>query len=211
MAAGQEILVRYGDAKWFGVRKIPYADVDYSSLIWRPDLHPLPCRQSVRPTIGADGRHSFFVLADTIPSGTVVEISVCLEVSVIVVDQFPVLWDFVIMDAITQQVCARTRMQKSVGNQYTHMNTYPCVKIPQACVPLSYAALIPTTPNPDLANVRVSLSNVNQYVRQCNVRYLVSIRVSRRVSESSVCCFSAWMCACVRDWCGVVACFCVCV
>ena len=111
IAAGQEILVRYGDASWFESKKIPYADVDYASTRWRPDLHPLPCRQRVRPTTGADGRHSFAVLVDTIPSGTVVEISICVEVSVIVVDQFPILWDFVVMDATTQQVCARTRMQ----------------------------------------------------------------------------------------------------
>ena len=104
MAAGQEILVRYGDAIWFKDRKIPYADVDYASTIWRPDLQPLPCRQTVGLTIGADGRHSFAVLADIIPSGTVVEISVCVEVSVIVVDQFPVLWDFVIMGATAKTV-----------------------------------------------------------------------------------------------------------
>ena len=43
----------------------------------------------------------------------------------------------------------------------------------QACIPLSYAAQIPTTPNPDLANVRVSLSNINQDVRQGSVRELI--------------------------------------
>ena len=114
MAGGQEIFVRYGDADWFELRNIPYADVDYASTIWRPDLHPLPCRQSVRPITGADGQHSFAVLADTIPSGTVVEISMCLEVSVIVVDQFPFLWDFVIMDAKTQQVCVCARGCRSL-------------------------------------------------------------------------------------------------
>ena len=46
------------------------------------------------------------------------------------------------------------------------MNTYPCVKIPQALIPLSYAAQIPTTPNPDLANVRLSVSNVAHQVPQ---------------------------------------------
>ena len=75
--------------------------------MWRPDLHPLPCRQSIRQTTRADGRHGFVVLADTIPSGTVLEISLCVEVSLNVVDQFPVLWDFVIMDATTQTVCLR--------------------------------------------------------------------------------------------------------
>ena len=107
IAAGQEILVRYGGADWFEQRNIPYIDVDYASTMWRPDLHPLPCRANVRPTTGADGRYSFAVLAETIPSGTVLEISPCVEVSLNVVDQFPVLWDFVIMDATTQTVCAR--------------------------------------------------------------------------------------------------------
>ena len=106
IAAGQEILVRYGSAKWFEVKNIPYADVDYASTMWRSDLHPLPCRQNVRQTTGADGRHSFAVLVDTIPSGTVMEISLCVEVSAIVVDQFPVLWDFVLIDATTHTVCA---------------------------------------------------------------------------------------------------------
>ena len=107
IAAGQEILVRYGSAKWFEDKNIPYVDVDYASTIWRPGLHPLPCRENVRQTSGADGRHNFAVLVDTIPSGTVVEISLCVEVSVVVVDQFPYLWDFVIMDSTTQTVRAR--------------------------------------------------------------------------------------------------------
>ena len=42
----------------------------------------------------------------------------------------------------------------------------------QAVIPLSYAAQIPTTHNPDLANVRVSLSNLDQDVRQCSARFL---------------------------------------
>ena len=107
IAAGQEILVRYGGAGWFEVKNIPYADVDYASTIWRPDLHPLPCRQNVRQTTGPDGQDSFAVMADTIPSGTAMDISLCVEVSLNVVDQFPFLWDFVLMDATTQTVCAR--------------------------------------------------------------------------------------------------------
>ena len=63
--------------------------------MWRPDLHPLPCRQSVAQTTGADGRHSFAV-REAVPSGTVLEISLCLEVPVVFVDQFPFLWDFVL-------------------------------------------------------------------------------------------------------------------
>ena len=95
MAAGQEILVRYGDAKWFEVRNVPYADVDYASTMWRPDLHPLPCRQNVAQTTGSDCRHSYAVV-EAVPPGTVLEISLCLEMSVVVVDQFPFLWDFVL-------------------------------------------------------------------------------------------------------------------
>ena len=63
--------------------------------MWRPDLHPLPCRRSVAQTTGADGRHSYAVVK-AVPSGTVIEISLCVEVSVSVVDQFPYLWDFVL-------------------------------------------------------------------------------------------------------------------
>ena len=95
IAAGQEVFGRYGSAKWFEIKNIPYADVDYASTMWRPDLDPLPCRQSVSLTTAADGRHSF-VVGEVIPSGTVLEISLCVEVSVIVIDQFPYLWDFVL-------------------------------------------------------------------------------------------------------------------
>ena len=125
IAAGQEILIRYGSAKWFEVKNIPYADVDYASTMWRPDLHPLPCRQRVRQTTGVDGRHSFAVVADTIPSGTVLDISLCVEVSVTVVDQFPFLWDFVIMDATTKTVCARG-CSSLLATQYIHTNKYLC-------------------------------------------------------------------------------------
>ena len=108
IAAGQEFFFRYGEAQllefWFGKLR---TDIDYANTMWRPGLHPLPCRQSVRHTTGADGRDSFAVMADTIPSGTVVDISLCVEVSLNVVDQFPVLWDFVLIDATTQTVCTR--------------------------------------------------------------------------------------------------------
>ena len=63
--------------------------------MWRPDLEPLPCRQSITQTIGADGRHNFAVRG-AVPSGTILEVSLCVEVSVFVVDQFPFLWDFVL-------------------------------------------------------------------------------------------------------------------
>ena len=127
IAAGQEIFVRYGSAKWFGGKNIPYLDVDYASTMWRPDLHPLSCRQDILKD-KADGRHSFTVVG-AIPSGTVVEISLCVEVSVIVVDQFPYLWDFVLTGeteseytgcqqtsasscAHTACVCCRSRRRK---------------------------------------------------------------------------------------------------
>ena len=105
IAAGQEILVQYGNAKWFENKNIPYSDIDYACTMWRPDLRPLPCRQNILIHKAA-GRRSFAVLATIIPPGTVMEISLCVEVSVIAIDQFPYLWDFVIMDAATQAVCA---------------------------------------------------------------------------------------------------------
>ena len=95
IAAGQEVLVRYGSAKWFESKKIPYSHVDYASTMWRPDLQPLPCRQKFRKITGADGRHNFAVLAK-LPAGTILDISLCVKVSVVVVDQFPFLWDFVL-------------------------------------------------------------------------------------------------------------------
>ena len=96
IAAGQEIFNRYGDAEWFESKNLQYVDVDYASTMWRPDLHPLPCpRQSVAHKFGADGRHSFTV-TEAVPSGTLLDISLCVEVSVVVVDQFPYVWDFVL-------------------------------------------------------------------------------------------------------------------
>ena len=99
-------MVRYGSWEWFEVKNIPYLDVDYASTMWRPDLRPLPCRHQIVVTTGADGRYNFAIAAKMIPPDTVLEISICVEVSVIVVDQFPLLWDFVIIDETTQAVCA---------------------------------------------------------------------------------------------------------
>ena len=167
--AGQEIFVKYGTAAWFENKNLPYFDVDYARTMWRPDLHPLPCRESVRHTPpGVDGRHSFAAMADTIPSGTVVDISLCLEVSLFVVDQFPFLWDFVLVAAASQTVCVCVCEDAEVCWQpvYPYEQMSPC-QIPQACIPLSYTAQIPTTPTPDLANVHVSLHDVGQNVRQC--------------------------------------------
>ena len=105
IAAGQEIFHRYGGPQWFETKNIPYTDVDYASTRWRPDLQPLPCRKNVIQTTGADGRHMYIVL-EAVPPGAILEISLCLEVPVIVVDQF-LLWDFVVIDATAQTVCAR--------------------------------------------------------------------------------------------------------
>jgi len=41
-----------------------------------------------------------------LPSGIVMDVSLCVKVSLIVVDQF-LLWDFVLMDPTAQTVCAR--------------------------------------------------------------------------------------------------------
>ena len=107
--AGQEILVRYGDERWFQSKNIPYSHVDYASTMWRPDLHPLPCRENVELATGADGRPIFSV-PDTFPGilpvGTVMDAALCVKVSIIAVDQFH-LWDYVLIDETGNMVCAR--------------------------------------------------------------------------------------------------------
>ena len=103
--AGQEILVRYNNAQWFASKNIPYSEVDYASTMWRLDLHPLPCRENVNLTTGEDGRPIFSV-PTTLPAGTVMDISPCVKVSMMVVDQF-LLWDFVFLDQTAMTVCAR--------------------------------------------------------------------------------------------------------
>ena len=103
--AGQELLVRYNDAQWFKSKNIPYSDVDYASTIWRPDLKPLPCRKNVDLWTESDGRPTFAVQA-MVSSGTVMDVSPCVKVSVIVVDQL-LLWDFALMDQTAQMVCTR--------------------------------------------------------------------------------------------------------
>ena len=95
IAAGQEIFYRYGSEHWFKYKNIPYSVVDSASTRWRPDLHPLPCRKKVAHTIGSDHQHSYAVL-EAVASDTVLEISLCLEMPLIVVDQFPFLWDYVL-------------------------------------------------------------------------------------------------------------------
>ena len=116
IAAGQEIFIRYGSAQWFECRNIPHADVDSARTMWRPDLHPLPCRQSVAQATGADGRHSFAV-RKAVPSGTVLEISLCVEVSLNIVNQFPVLWDFVLIGETEND---RTGCQQTSASSRAH-------------------------------------------------------------------------------------------
>ena len=122
---GQEVLVRYSTAQWFESKNIPYSDVDYASTMWRPDLQPLPCRENVDLATGWGGRHTFSVLAE-LPSGTVMDIAPCVKVSLIAVDQF-LLWDFVIIDATTQTVCARG-CRSLLATRYPHTKNYLRVK-----------------------------------------------------------------------------------
>ena len=122
IAAGQEIFIQYGSTQWFECKNLPYANVDYATTMWRPDLHPLPCRQSFGHTTGEDGRHTSFAVTKAIPSGAVLEVSLCVEVSVIVVDQFPYLWDFVLTG--------------ETENDHTacQQTSAPCALTPPVCV-----------------------------------------------------------------------------
>ena len=92
IAAGHEIFVSYGGPDWFEDKNLPYIDVDYARTQWRPELHPLPCRQDVVQRTGADGTRSYVVLA-AVSSGTGLDISPCLEVPANVVDDSPYLRD----------------------------------------------------------------------------------------------------------------------
>ena len=73
--------------------------------------------------------------------------------------------------------------------------TFRCLCFPQAFIPLSYAAQIPTTPDPDLANVRLSVSKVDHQVQYHRV-----MRALLRVYFVRVCvrkCVSMWCAQCV--------------
>ena len=108
----------------------------------------------------------------------------------------------------TDGVCVCARTHKSVCNQHTHTNKCLLCAIPQACIPLSYAAQISTTPNSDLANVRVSLSNLDQHVRRRNVQFL-SLCVSPVVCKRKT--SRVFLCACLISWAAVIiigACMC---
>ena len=112
IAAGQELFYWYGDAQWFKTKNISHTEVDYANTMWRPDLQPLPCRKDVIQTIAADGRRSYAV-REAVASGAVVEISLCLVVPLVVVDQLPYLWDFVLtgetenvrVDCLPMELC----------------------------------------------------------------------------------------------------------
>ena len=83
----------------------------------------------------------------------------------------------------TSQQCSRPQFNTDTVIMYAQISL---CQIPQVCIPLSYAAQIPTTPNPDLANVRVSLSNLDQEVHQWTARYFVNVCVSRCMCEKIV-------------------------
>ena len=95
IAAGQEIFIRYGDAFWFEGRNLSYIDVDFASTRWRPDLKALPYRRKIAQGIGADGHRRYAVL-EPIKPDSILEVSLCVEISLVSVDQFPFLWDFVL-------------------------------------------------------------------------------------------------------------------
>jgi hypothetical protein len=125
--------------------------------MWRPDLHPLPCRQSVAQITGADGRQSFFV-REAVPAGTVLEVSLCLEVSAVAVDQFPFLWDFVLTGETEneytgcQQIYASSRAHTACVLQIKVKRTLENYLLRRFCISffhsLSTNAQTRTNPNP---------------------------------------------------------------
>ena len=89
-------------------------------------------------------------------------------------------------------ICINQTSERMLCNFTLALGSCTHEYLAQVCLPLSYAAQIPTTPNPDLANVRVSLSKLDQDVRQCSVRFFVSVYLSRCVRETRVVC--VWLC-----------------
>ena len=75
-------------------------------------------------------------------------------------------------------------------------NAFCCLCLPQAFIPLSYAAQIPTTPKSDLANVRLSVANVDHQVPQNSAWVVVSLSCARMCKEVCVQCsvFSVYAC-----------------
>ena len=88
--AGQELFVSYGGEKWFQSKGVTYTAFDYASTMWRPDLQPLPCCQNIEQTTDDNGLRSYTALS-AIPSGTVLDVSLCIDVPANFVDQFPAL------------------------------------------------------------------------------------------------------------------------
>ena len=118
IAVGQEIFISYG-AGWFEDKNIPYINVDYASTQWRPELHPLPCGKKVLQRTGVDGTRSYVVLAD-ISSGTVLEVSLCLEVPTNVVDKFS-LWDYALTGLMAHMHTDCHQISKPSRAHYTHL------------------------------------------------------------------------------------------
>ena len=90
--------------------------MDYASTMWRPDLQPLPCRQSVAQSTGADGRHSFFV-REAVPSGAVIEVSLCVEVPLDIADHIPSLRDFMLTGEMESE---QTASQQTFASSFTY-------------------------------------------------------------------------------------------
>ena len=67
-----------------------------------------------------------------------------------------------------------TLVLESCAHNNSVTNPFRCLRYTQAVIPLSYAAQIPTTRDPDLANVRLSVSRVDHEVPQCSARAFVS-------------------------------------
>ena len=109
--------------------------MDYASTRWRPDLQPLPCDQTVLQQIDSDGRHSY-TFPTALQSGTILGTFICTEVPVTVLDQFPVLKDFV----LTGQM----------GKLYTGL--------------ANKAALAHTQKNTPLVSLQTPAGNLNGYL-----------------------------------------------
>ena len=128
IAAGQEIFMSYGGANWFEDKNLSYVDVDYASTKWRPELHPLPCPQKVVQRIEVDGTRSYVVPA-AISAGTVLEVSICLEVPAILVDEF-FLRDYILTGwSDGEHTCWSPRNQCSLVR--THHPFHCCLQIPE--------------------------------------------------------------------------------
>ena len=90
-----------------------------------------------------------------------------------------------------------TLVLESCTHNNSVTNGFRCLCYTQAVIPLSYAAQIPTTRDPDIANVRLSVSRVDHQVPQCSARAFVvvgwqmvsvqMILVQRHIQDASNC------------------------